>query len=229
MGASAKGRSSSYALSRILRTTLGYVLGGCLYPATWHCKSEWNRADGPSRDRDTPGPSRDIPIWLAELQKGNTKLFDREVGLARWSRPVGCWIRPLLLIAGDVERHPGARFGEGYAPCGELNLLGGFATATSTRMQRCVEAFNSWCSNVAHVPFEEVIGSAESANLALRGYGLDLFRQGKPRYAAGGAWSVSCSVARSVVQSGFSSGIVVGLALFCWHVDSWFWGDVAPK
>ena len=77
MGASAKGRSSSYALSRILRTTLGYVLGGCLYPATLRCKSEWNRADGPSRDRNTPGPLRAVPAWLAELQKGNTKLFDR--------------------------------------------------------------------------------------------------------------------------------------------------------
>ena len=90
---------------------------------------------------------------------------------------MGRWIRLLLLIAGDVERHPGPRLGEGYT-----NLLGGFATATSTRMKLCLAAFNSWCSNVARVPFTEVLSSAEPANLALRGYGLDLFRQGKQRY-----------------------------------------------
>lgn len=70
MGAAAKGRSSSPALSRILRITLSYVLGGCLYPGTLHCRSQWNRADGPSRDRDVPGPSRPEPFWLQELRVG---------------------------------------------------------------------------------------------------------------------------------------------------------------
>lgn len=125
MGASAKGRSSSYALSRVLKTSLGYVLGGCLYPGTIHCRSEWNRADGPSRDQAVPGPTRPVPRWLEELQQGNAALFDTEVELARWSRPVGRWVRLLLLMAGDIEPHPGP-VGEGtYGPRNERFLLTG--------------------------------------------------------------------------------------------------------
>ena len=182
MGASAKGRSSSYALSRVLKTSLGYILGGCLYPGTIHCRSEWNRADGPSRDKAAPGPTRPVPRWLEELQKGNTALFDTEVELAKWSRPVGRWIRLLLLLAGDIEPHPGPVGRGEYVPRGELNLLGGFSTATSARMKTCLEAFQNWCTNVVGLPFEDILGSAETANLALRGYGLELFRLGKPRY-----------------------------------------------
>lgn len=33
MGAAAKGRSSSKALSRVLKTSLGYIIGGAL---SWH-------------------------------------------------------------------------------------------------------------------------------------------------------------------------------------------------
>ena len=181
MGAAAKGRSSSKALSRILRTTLAYVLGGCLYSGTLHCRSAWNRADGPSRDRDFPGPSRDVPKWLEDLESGSFRAFDEMVSLAQWSRPVGRWIRLLLLVAGDVERHPGPSTHH-YTPRGELNLMGGFATATSTRMVRCLELFRVWCVEKAGVPFEVVCSSAEHANHALRAYGLELFREGRPRY-----------------------------------------------
>ena len=45
IGATSKGRSSSKALSMILKSTLGYILGGCLYLGALHCRSEWNRAD----------------------------------------------------------------------------------------------------------------------------------------------------------------------------------------
>lgn len=93
MGAAAKGRSSSKALSRILRTSLPYIIGGCLYPGSLHCRSAWNRADGPSRDKEVPGPSRDVPKWLSDLQTGKVELFDQMVELSRWSRPVGNWIR----------------------------------------------------------------------------------------------------------------------------------------
>ena len=103
---------------------------------------------------------------------------------ARWTRPIGRWIRLLLLIAGDVERHPGPvpSAQKNFTPRGELDLMGGFAQATSLRMRRCLELFGAWCSTVAGMSLEEVLKQADTTNLALRGYGLSLFREGKPRY-----------------------------------------------
>ena len=186
MGAAAKGRSSSKALSRILRTSLGYIIGGCLYPGSLHCRSAWNRADGPSRDKNVPGPSMPVPTWLKTLEQGDTRLFDQMVVMARWTRPVGRWIRLLLLLAGDIEQNPGPRMqqsgAKSYTPRGELDLLGGFATATSARMRKCFEAFQVWCEQDANLNFTTVCSSADCANLALKAYGLALFREGKPRY-----------------------------------------------
>ena len=76
MGAAAKGRSSSKSLSRILRTSLGYVLGGALYPGCIHCRSPWNKADAPSRDRPVEKQLRQFPKWLKQLQAGQTFEFD---------------------------------------------------------------------------------------------------------------------------------------------------------
>ena len=42
IGATAKGRSSSFAISRILQGSLAYVLGGNLYPGCLHCRSQDN-------------------------------------------------------------------------------------------------------------------------------------------------------------------------------------------
>lgn len=47
IGAAAKGRSSSLALSKVLQGTMGYILGSGLYPGLLHCLSEVNRSDGP--------------------------------------------------------------------------------------------------------------------------------------------------------------------------------------
>lgn len=82
MGAAAKGRSSSRALSRILKSSLVYTLGAGLYPGALHCRSVWNRADGPSRDLPVPGPSKDQPAWLRQLQKGDFHLFDKRLALS---------------------------------------------------------------------------------------------------------------------------------------------------
>ncbi|CAK9079134.1 Uncharacterized protein SCF082_LOCUS37773 [Durusdinium trenchii] len=149
MGAAAKGRSSSRALSRVLRSSLGYVLGGCLYPGTLHCRSQWNRADGPSRDGPIPEPTKPEAAWIQDLRKGDFEAFDQMLIAATWTRPVGRWYRLLLLIAGDIESNPGPFHDGGRRPRGELNLLGGFAQATSDRMLRCLNAFEQWCKDEA--------------------------------------------------------------------------------
>ena len=64
IGATAKGRSSSPAISRILQGCLAYALGAELYPACLHCRSDDNRSDAPSRDCSVEEPSRDQPTRL---------------------------------------------------------------------------------------------------------------------------------------------------------------------
>eukprot|EP00974_Lingulodinium_polyedra_P005086 478052-Lingulodinium_polyedra.AAC.1 len=65
LGCQAKGRSSSPALSHVLRGALPYVLGGDIYPGGIHVPSAKNRGDAPSRHQaEVPPPSRPEPAWL---------------------------------------------------------------------------------------------------------------------------------------------------------------------
>ena len=104
IGAAAKGRSSSFAISRILHSSLGYVLGGGLYFSLLHCYSEDNVADAPSRGRDVAPPVREEPGWLTALLAGDARGFEAVTAAARVPRVLGRWVRLLLLLAGDVER-----------------------------------------------------------------------------------------------------------------------------
>ena len=184
MGAAAKGRSSSASLSRVLRTSLGYVLGGGLYPGTLHCRSAWNRADGPSRDRDVPAPSCARAKWIDDLCEGKFERFDEMLEADRWIRPVGRWIRLLLLMSG-IEPNPGPGVHSGnqsYQPRGELCSFGGLSRATMGRMQTCLQKFETWLYAELGLSLDAALSSAELANLALRGYGRWLFSAGRPRY-----------------------------------------------
>ena len=71
IGAAAKGRSSSAAISRVLKGCVGYQILGNIYPGLLHCSSGKNRSDGPSRDRPIEPPTKEIPRWLLELQSGH--------------------------------------------------------------------------------------------------------------------------------------------------------------
>ena len=183
MGASAKGRSSSKALSRVLRTSLSYILGGGLYPGCLHCRSSWNSADGPSRDGCVPPPEGPKAGWISALEAGDSAPFEMLVAAARWTRPLGRWVRLLLLLAGDVERNPGpgVAFG-GYEPRGELDMFGGLSQATSARMQLCLDGFALWLSEFGQMTLEDALVTAESCNLSLSTYGKWLFSEGQPRY-----------------------------------------------
>lgn len=66
LGATAKGRSSSKAICRVLQGSLGPYLS--LYPGGVHTGSQLNRCDGPSRNRPVPPPSKEIPEWLVALR-----------------------------------------------------------------------------------------------------------------------------------------------------------------
>jgi len=71
----AKGRSSSFALSRVLQGSLGYIIGGGLFLGGLHVMSSKNRSDGPSRNKPTPPLSKEVPQWLKSLRSGDTAAF----------------------------------------------------------------------------------------------------------------------------------------------------------
>ena len=178
IGASSKGRSSSYAISRILKRTLPYLLGSNLYPGGLHVYSSKNRADAPSRDREVEAPSKSKPLWLTELLEGRPHLFDLVCQSAQVPKLPARWLRLLLMLCGDIEPNPGPT----YKPRGELDMTIGFHKQTSLRMRRCLDAFAIWVHEELHLDFAKVALSAEHLGLALRAYGFHLFRNGHPRY-----------------------------------------------
>lgn len=139
IGATAKGRSSSFAISRILQGSLAYIVGSDLYPGCIHCNSKDNRSDGPSRGRPVDPPTKEPPRWLTELEGGRTDCFDVCVEASKFSKNPARWLRMLLLLSGDIEPHPGPR-----AARGPLDLQVGFVPVTASRMEKCFAACRKW-------------------------------------------------------------------------------------
>ena len=184
LGAAAKGRSSSYAISRVLKQAIPYILGSNLYPGGLHVYSGDNRADAPSRDNEVLPPSRPLPQWYLDLEKGDYRQFDLICQSARFPRLLGRWVRLLLLLAGDVERNPGPKnFQHTSRPeRGELDMTVGFCKATSNRMSRCLAAFAMWVGEEMKMDVDAILADSQGTCLALRAYGMHLFRSGFPRY-----------------------------------------------
>lgn len=176
IGAASKGRSSSASLSRILQGTVGFILGGNLYPGLLHCSSGRNRSDGPSRGKELAGPTKEPPQWFLDLAKGDTRAFDCIVSSSRIPKLAARWLRFLLLLGGDIERNPGPR------ARGPLDLKIGFVPATSDRMEKCFDGLRRWCMEVGELDWEAIHRDPKALAWALRAYGLHLFEEGHPRY-----------------------------------------------
>ena len=183
LGATSKGRSSSRAICRVLQGSLGYVLGGCLYPGGFHIASGKNRSDAPSRNRPVPAPTKEIPTWLCDLRSGGFDRFDRILESAKCTKLAARWLRFLLLLAGDIERNPGPGFQtKPRTPRGQLSMDVGFATATSKRMQLCLDEFAKWLFAEFALTLQSIGWDYTAGPLALRAYGLHLFAGSFPRY-----------------------------------------------
>lgn len=180
LGATAKGRSSSPCLSHVLQGSLGYILGGCLYPGGLHICSKKNRSDGPSRNRPVEAPSKLVPPWLVSLRAGETDLFDVILNSSAYGRAASRWLKLLLLRGGDIERNPGPE--KHHLPRGPIDLTVGFAPATSKRMQDCLQAFKLWASTYLPCNFTDLTSHPHAMALGLRAYGLHLYETGLPRY-----------------------------------------------
>eukprot|EP00438_Fugacium_kawagutii_P027310 Skav202710 [mRNA] locus=scaffold654:644734:649143:+ [translate_table: standard] len=177
IGAAAKGRSSSYSISRVLKGSLAYVIGSGLYPGLLHCYSGDNPSDDPTRGRAVRKPCREKPQWLIDLEAGQTARFDAVVASGRLEKIPARWLRLLLLLGGDIERNPGPR-----APRGPLDLSTGFAPATALRMEKCLALFRSWCEGELSCSWSDLVSDSDALILALRCYGLHCFESGLPRY-----------------------------------------------
>ena len=182
LGASAKGRSSSFAISRVLQGSLCYIIGGGLYPGGLHVSSGKNRSDAPSRNKPVPGPSKEIPEWLLSLRKGDHEPFDAVVASSNFSRIPGRWVRLLLLLCGDIERNPGPAVQHNRTARGSFDFDVGFTQATSKRMDDCLRGFRRWCDEQLPETFQDLCSQAHAAALALRAYGVFLYEAGYPRY-----------------------------------------------
>lgn len=182
LGATAKGRSSSFAISRVLQGSLCYIIGGGLYPGGLHVSSGKNRSDAPSRNKPVPGPTKEVPEWLRSLRSGDHEPFDAVVASTTFSRVPGRWVRLLLLLCGDIERNPGP-FEQPSRPArGSFDFDVGFTQATSKRMDDCLLGFRRWCDEQLPESFRDLCSNAHAAALALRAYGVFLYEAGYPRY-----------------------------------------------
>lgn len=184
IGATSKGRSSSRAICRVLQGSLGYIIGGCLYPGALHIGSLKNRSDFPSRNRPVPPPSKDTPLWLARLRAGDSRDFDTILVSAQFTKNAQRWLRLLLLLGGDIERNPGPIRSRAKTPIprGPLDHSVGFVPATSKRMAACLEDFDHWLNSELGVQLSDICWDYTAAPLAIRAYGLHLFQRGAPRY-----------------------------------------------
>lgn len=91
------------------------------------------------------------------------------------------WLRFLLLLAGDIEPHPGPLLGR-REPRGPMDLSVGFAAVTADRMRKCFDAFMQWLHREFPAGVEQILSQADTTAYALRAYGLHCFQTGLPRY-----------------------------------------------
>ena len=83
LGSFSKGRSSSPALNRCMKRSLGYALGGGVFSSYLYFPSKTNRADGPTRDSQPEAPDMIAPPWL--LATAEQFFF----GLDSWLKSIG--------------------------------------------------------------------------------------------------------------------------------------------
>ena len=76
LGCLIKGRSSSKQLCCEMKRSLCYALGGDIYGNYMFYPSEFDRADGPTRNRVPDPPDRPLPEWWDDAVNGNFEQMD---------------------------------------------------------------------------------------------------------------------------------------------------------
>ncbi|CAE7728840.1 carA2, partial [Symbiodinium necroappetens] len=109
---------------------------------------------------------------------GDTGRFDICLAAARVPKNPSRWLRLLLLLAGDIEPHPGPAL----QPRGPLDLQSGFAASARHKMQKSFDAFAMWLLGEFNLQLAQVLTCATTASTALRAFGLRLYAAGLQRY-----------------------------------------------
>ena len=76
LGAVVKGRAASKALNYELRKSIPWAIGSDLYSLPMYYPSEFNRADGPTRNSSPAPPDMEIPRWWPSAAAGDLFEFD---------------------------------------------------------------------------------------------------------------------------------------------------------
>lgn len=84
LGAITKGRSASPGINRLLRSSLGFILGLGVYSVGAYARSADNPADDPTRGHEVRAPCIELPSWWCQACEGNFVEMDsflEDVGL----------------------------------------------------------------------------------------------------------------------------------------------------
>ena len=127
LGSTAKGRSASVRLNRILRQSMTLQLAKNIYATAFHSPTWAIRADDPSRGRRVKPPRVPLPGWLLSLRRGG--LTEAQDALDACSGTPRSWSRWLLLGQACVLAAAG-----GYNSVREwTQTSGGTAESTGSR------------------------------------------------------------------------------------------------
>ena len=74
---------------------------------SFHIPSASNPGDDPSRDVPVRAPNRKPPPWFSAVQACQFSKFYIAVYADQFIRPLGAWVRIILMRCGDIEPHPG--------------------------------------------------------------------------------------------------------------------------
>ena len=110
LGATAKGRSSSEPLNKVLRQSMSLQLAKNIYPRGVHCPTWALRADDPSRSRSVTPARAALPAWFLALRTG--RLEEAQDAIDDCSGTPRSWNRWLLfasaaLLSADGDPEPG--------------------------------------------------------------------------------------------------------------------------
>ena len=108
LGCNAKGRSSSSSLNYHMSKVLPFAFGGNVYFGNLQVPSAFNPADDPSRHKPLRAASFEQPRWLSDLLEDDRRKFDAVKIADHFIKPLGGWVRLLLMLCGDIEYHPEA-------------------------------------------------------------------------------------------------------------------------
>ena len=139
LGSNAKGRSSSLALSRIMRKSLALQIAKDVYTVGFHCPTWAIRADDPSRQKRLRATRLPLPSWLLALKRGEVALaqgaLDKCSGTPRsWGRRMLFSQIALLAASGEYRS-----FSEWSKTQSSTTKPFGLGQGTSHSSHRCVE------------------------------------------------------------------------------------------